>query len=58
MTEIATLHLTDAEDLLLEIANSMEKDFADPVEHVDWILQAAKDYLVKRHAAFEPMLKG
>jgi hypothetical protein len=58
MTDIATLHLTDAEDLLLEIANSMEKDFADPVEHVDWILQAAKDYLVKRHAAFEPMLKG
>jgi uncharacterized small protein (DUF1192 family) len=42
--------LSDAEDLLLEIANSMEKDFADPVAHVDWCMNAAKKYLIERAA--------
>jgi hypothetical protein len=42
--------LSDAEDLLLEIANSMEKDFIDPVAHVDWCMNAAKKYLIERAA--------
>lgn len=36
--------MTDAEDLLLEIANSMEKDFTDPVEQLNWILDTAQKY--------------
>jgi phage shock protein A len=42
--------LSDAEDLLLEIANSMEKDFIDPVAHIDWCMNAAKKYLIERAA--------
>jgi hypothetical protein len=48
--EIESLRLTDAEDLLLEIANSMEKDFADPVQHVDWCMSEAKKYLAQKAA--------
>jgi hypothetical protein len=40
--------MTDAEDLLLEIANSMEKDFVDPAEHANWCVEAAKAYFTKR----------
>lgn len=43
--------MTDAEDLLLEIANSMGRDFADPVEHANWCVEAAKEYFVKKKGA-------
>lgn len=43
--------MTDAEDLLLEIANSMSKDFPDPVAQLDWILDEAKKYFIKRGGA-------
>ena len=40
--------MTDAEDLLLEIANSMQKIFVDPAEHANWCVEVAKEYFVKR----------
>lgn len=40
--------MTDAEDLLLEIANSMSKDFVDPVEHANWCVEAAREYFTKK----------
>jgi hypothetical protein len=39
--------MTDAEDLLLEIANSMQKIFVDPAEHANWCVEVAKEYFVK-----------
>jgi hypothetical protein len=42
--------MTDAEDLLLDIANSMSKDFADPVEHANWCVEVAQEYFAKRAA--------
>jgi hypothetical protein len=42
--------MTDAEDLLLEIANSMEKDFFDPAEHANWCVEVAKEYFVNKAA--------
>lgn len=41
--------MTDAEDLLLEIANSMSKDFADPVEHANWCVEEAKKYFANNY---------
>ena len=40
--------MTDAEDLLLEIANSMQKDFIDPAEHANWCVEAAKKYFAEK----------
>lgn len=36
--------MTEAEDILLEIANSMNKDFIDPAEHANWAVQVAREY--------------
>lgn len=40
--------MTDAEDLLLEIANSMNKDFLDPAEHANWCVEVAQGYFTKK----------
>jgi len=40
--------MTDAEDLLFEIENSMNKDFLDPAEHANWCVEVAQDYFKKR----------
>lgn len=43
--------MTDAEDLLLAIANSMERDFIDPAAHANWCVEEAKRYFAQKHAA-------
>lgn len=45
--------MTDAEDLLLEIANSMSKDFVDPGEHANWCIEAARKYFIEKAAAVQ-----
>lgn len=43
--------MTDAEDLLLEIANSMAKPFVDPAEHANWCVEEAKKYFAQKGEA-------
>lgn len=41
--------MTEAEDLLLEIANSaLEKNFIDPAEHANWAVDEARKYFLAK----------